>query len=439
MQKYLFAFFSLFFPLLGNAAAGDQTWFFQSFTDVSYVITTDMNFNQGLTDLCWKKKYADLTNLEQPSYSTRDSAFGHKLGDFAAVSREDENFAVCAYTSGVENDDTIYFLYIYAETECDSGSKYDREQRKCVAKIECEAGQTVLLSGFSSTLVQTSPNTVYIADGSPASTCRKLDGASTACSFDKPAYSHSCYSDSPLSWDSSGNLVGSGTGHCNYQYVNSGSECTDTSGALGVAWGGYSLSAGSNDFTCADGITSAGCPGDSGDGGSGSDGSGTGTGGNGGSSGGSDSGSGGSGSGSDGSEEGNGSSGGGSSSNGSSASGTSCNANLSCSGDAVQCAILAQQKKSACSLADLTKTDDAAAQSLLSGEKFELSEKTVEVTSLFERARFLPDSCPADIPLNLSFGTFYFSFSLICEFSSALSALIVIAASIAGLMIVIKD
>lgn len=444
MNKIFVSVIAFLFSSICLAADGDTVWFFQSFTDVSHTVTTDMNVRSGLADLCRKKQNTDLRSISAPDYSGDESAFGHTIGDYVDIVQASDTIVQCQYNSGPELNDNIYYLYIYAETKCDEGSEYDRKKRSCVAKFECEVGEAVLLAGTSAPLVQTSPNTVYIADSSPQSTCRSVQGTSKACIYSKPAYTHSCYADSALSWDASGNMQGSGTGHCNYQYVNSGTECTDTSGAMAVAWGGYSLTAGSSEFTCADGITSPGCPGETGDGsgggetGSGGSGGGeTGSGGSGGTGGGNgDDGSGGESGG--GSDTGSGGSGSGENSSGS-VSGTACGATLSCSGDAIQCAILAQQKKAACALSDLTQADQSAIKSMLTGEKFELEEKTIQATSLFERARFLPSACPSPEVLTLSYGAFTIPYDSLCNFVDKLSFLIVLMASLMGMLIVFKD
>ncbi|WP_155418815.1 virulence factor TspB C-terminal domain-related protein [Pseudomonas putida] len=438
-MRRLFIF--CFLVLIANfsqAAEGDTVWFFQSFTQVSKVITTDMNVRNGLSQLCRLKENSDLSNQSQPSYADDDSAFGHTVGGFVTVNQTDDSMAQCVYNSGPENNDNLYYLYVYAEQICSEGSQYDREKRACVEQASCQSGDTVLLAGISSALVQGSPRTVYVADRTPDSTCRKITDSSTACTFNKPAYTHSCYSDSPLSFDTDGNLVGTATGHCNYKFVNSGSKCTDTStNNLPEAWGGYSLSGSSSEFDCADGITTPGCPtGDTGgDNGSGDGSSGGGS--NPGTGGGSDGGS--SGGGSD-TGSGDGGAGGGTGSGtSSSASGTACGATLACTGDAVQCAILAQQKKTACSLADLTQVDQSALNSMLSGEKFQLEEKTVEATSLFERARFLPSACPAPETIQLSYGSFTIPYDFLCNFVDKFSFLLVLMATFVAMLIVFKD
>jgi hypothetical protein len=437
MFRFFFAGLFSLFACSAYSAEGDVTWFYQSFTEVSKVITSDMNVRTGLTALCKLKQNVDLTTETQPSYAEDDSAFGHTAGGFIAINQTNDTMAQCVYNSGPENNDNLYYLYIYAETKCTEGSEYDRHKRSCVPQVKCQSGETVLLSGISAPLVQASANNVYVADRTPDNTCRKLSDSNTACSYNKPAYTHSCYSDLSLSFDGNGNLTGSATGHCNYQFVNTGNTCTVTSAnSLPEGWGGYSLSGGSPEFTCADGITTPGCP----TGGTGGDGSGDGSSG-GGISPGTGSGTGG---GSDGGDPGTGSgdtgSGGGTGSGTpSSASGTACGATLACSGDAVQCAILAQQKKTACALSDLTQVDQSALTNMLSGEKFQLEEKTVQATSLFERARFLPSGCPAPETLPLSYGSFTIPYDFLCNFVDKFSFLLVLMASFVAMLIVFKD
>lgn len=441
MYKYLSAFFFVFISNYGYAADGDVVWFFQSFTDVSLTVSTDMNVNNALRSLCTKKANVDLTSATQPEQSSDDTAFGHTLGGFVTVNKSSETLAQCVYNSGPENNDNLYYLYIYAESACSGDQQFDRIKRTCSVKPTCTVGEKYLLSGFSSTLVQTAPFTTYIADQTPNSVCHKTPDLSIACTYNKPSRSHSCYSDSPLSWDGE-NLSGSYTGHCNYEFENTGTSCViDSSvGELPKAWGGYLMSKASNggEFSCAPGIEGPGCTPDPGTGGdTGGDTGGGSDGGSGGNTGGGTGGDGG-GDGDDGGDDGGGGTSPGSGTPGS-ASGTACGSSLMCSGDAIQCAILAQEKKTACALTDLTKVDQTALANMLTGDKFQLEEKTVQATSLFERARFLPSGCPAPETLSLSYGSFTIPYDFLCNFVDKFSFLLVLMASFFAMLIVFKD
>ena len=188
-------------------------------------------------------------------------------------------------------------------------------------------------------------------------------------------------------------------------------------------------------FTCADGIVTPGCP-DPGNG-DGGDGSGSGGDGSGGNGSGGDGGSGGGDTGGGDTDGGNGS--GNSGTGGGAASGLACGAALACSGDAIQCAILAQDKKTACAISDLTNVDQAALTSMVSGDKFELEEKTFELTSIFEGTRFLPSQCPVSEALDLSFGSVSFSYAPMCDFAEWISPIVVLCATFMGMLIIFRD
>lgn len=122
----------------------------------------------------------------------------------------------------------------------------------------------------------------------------------------------------------------------------------------------------------------------------------------------------------------------------SSVSGTACDVALDCSGDAIQCAMLSQQKQARCAAEELADFESKKSdiQSLVSGENFELDEsETIDVSSFFNtNGRFLPSSsCPQAEQLNLSMvggHSFQLSYEPLCRFASDLSYLIVVAASV---------
>lgn len=437
MHKTLLALTSLL--LLNTAHANeDVVWFYQSFPNVTVTQAAGSNVDATIYDLCRAKSNTDLQNTVAPSYSDGDSAFGHYTAGVDSYNRVNDTTWQCAYGSAIGSESGPFYLYVYAETKCSDGEEYDREKRMCVRpEPECVEGETHLFAGISSPLVQTAPNTVYIVDQTADKTCRKLDSGSRRCSYSKPARSHSCYADSALSWDSEGNLTSTSvSGHCNYLFVNTGQECSTSASTLPDGFGGYGLTPSDDGgFTCADGIVTPGCP-DPGNG-DGGDGSGSGGDGSGGNGSGGDGGSGGGDTGGGDTDGGNGS--GNSGTGGGAASGLACGAALACSGDAIQCAILAQDKKTACAISDLTNVDQAALTSMVSGDKFELEEKTFELTSIFEGTRFLPSQCPVSEALDLSFGSVSFSYAPMCDFAEWISPIVVLCATFMGMLIIFRD
>jgi uncharacterized membrane protein YgcG len=113
--------------------------------------------------------------------------------------------------------------------------------------------------------------------------------------------------------------------------------------------------------------------------------------------------------------------------------GESCDADLKCTGDAIQCAILRQQKASSCTWR-YGNDEKQAIEASLSGEGFELDEKTVDVAGLFNdganASRWLPSSCPAPRTANVMGRTYELSFEPLCRFATALGPIIVALASI---------
>ncbi len=110
-----------------------------------------------------------------------------------------------------------------------------------------------------------------------------------------------------------------------------------------------------------------------------------------------------------------------------------CSASLNCQGDAVQCSILKLQKEQACQF----KWDAQVQGEVLaavSGEGFELEEKSVPVGNLFSQAvaksRWLPTSCPSPESFTVMGRSYALSFEPLCKFAAALAPIIVAFASI---------
>ncbi|MCY1526375.1 hypothetical protein D9M68_613890 [compost metagenome] len=119
--------------------------------------------------------------------------------------------------------------------------------------------------------------------------------------------------------------------------------------------------------------------------------------------------------------------------------GQACDAELQCTGDPVQCAMLKQQKDLRCKLEDLNDFDKHKGEikQKLQGEDFELGkDKDVDIAGFFTEAtgkRFLPSSCPTDKTFSRKTGggrTFALSYAPLCAFATDFSYLIVVAASL---------
>lgn len=115
-----------------------------------------------------------------------------------------------------------------------------------------------------------------------------------------------------------------------------------------------------------------------------------------------------------------------------------CDAPVSCSGDAIDCAILQQQKEQRCLAEEMSdyagKKSDI--EGLFEGEQFDLQEGQgdIEVPSLIRQGtRFLPATCPQDKSFNLRTAggrTFALSFEPLCQAASDLSGLFVAVATV---------
>lgn len=114
-----------------------------------------------------------------------------------------------------------------------------------------------------------------------------------------------------------------------------------------------------------------------------------------------------------------------------------CGAAPSCSGDAVQCAMLRQQHTMRC---QQEEQDDFPGhkndiKSLFQGERFQVEEGSeTDVSSLFNTGtRFLPASCPPDSNFSLTTNggrSFGISYLPLCQLATDMGYLIVVAASL---------
>jgi hypothetical protein len=133
---------------------------------------------------------------------------------------------------------------------------------------------------------------------------------------------------------------------------------------------------------------------------------------------------------------------GGGDSSGGSVSGIECDQALSCSGDAIQCAILEVQNRARC--ASLNAGDFPSQEGDISGlinskgdaATLDEGDGEIDVSGLFSGptdARFLPAACPPPKTFNLTTlggRTFEFTYEPLCQLAIDLSYLIVIAASL---------
>ena len=116
------------------------------------------------------------------------------------------------------------------------------------------------------------------------------------------------------------------------------------------------------------------------------------------------------------------------------ASGDECDVPLSCSGDAIDCAVLKQEKDFRCAYekqVDYDKHKDEI-KAAITGDKFEIDDSTeIEIPSFINQGtRFLPSSCPADKSFSLKTGggrSFVMTYEPLCAAATDLGYLIVIA------------
>lgn len=117
--------------------------------------------------------------------------------------------------------------------------------------------------------------------------------------------------------------------------------------------------------------------------------------------------------------------------------GEACDAEVKCTGDAVQCAILRQQKELRCHAeeqADFEKHKPAI-ESAVQGDKFKLEEGAeIQLPSFINQGtRFLPATCPAAESFSLRTGggrSFQLSYEPLCRAASDLSGLFVAVATV---------
>ena len=110
-------------------------------------------------------------------------------------------------------------------------------------------------------------------------------------------------------------------------------------------------------------------------------------------------------------------------------SGMQCESAVSCSGDAIQCAIAKEDKETKCILRDAYHFDDTTKNAITStfqGEDYVMEEEDIDIPSFIgERARFLPSTCPAPIAIALSGKTYNLQTQPFCNFALDISYLIV--------------
>ncbi|MDH1008312.1 virulence factor TspB C-terminal domain-related protein [Pseudomonas nicosulfuronedens] len=116
------------------------------------------------------------------------------------------------------------------------------------------------------------------------------------------------------------------------------------------------------------------------------------------------------------------------------ASGEPCDVPLACSGDAIDCAVLTQEKALRCAYEKQSDYEKhkTEIQAAVTGAKFEMDDSTeIQIPSFINQGtRFLPASCPADKTFSLRTNggrTFAFTYEPLCAAATDLGYLIVIA------------
>lgn len=305
---------------------------------------------------------------------------------------------------------------------CPAGTEYDAENGECYKPTEdCASTVGALFPARGPTAPVIESGGRFYIGGPPAS---EITACYQSCRYGEGGRASSCY-----------RLPGSTTeGFCNYILKGLGESCSADS--YQFATSGDPLNPGTdpgdpsvppsdpNDPGCPSGWMWSGttCVKDPGAGNGEGNGSGEGSGG------GESSGGGGGGSDEEGDEP-----------SDNSVQGEDCDAELSCSGDAIQCAVLRQQKELRCQievLNDFDKHQDDIAKTI-EGEDFELTkDEEINVAGFLSEGtgrRFLPSACPADKTFSLRTGggrTFAFTYAPLCQLATDLSYLIVIAATI---------
>lgn len=113
-----------------------------------------------------------------------------------------------------------------------------------------------------------------------------------------------------------------------------------------------------------------------------------------------------------------------------------CDMPATCSGDAIDCAVLQEEKTQRCLAEDnsdyLKHKDEVEGQ--LGADKYQLDSETVTVPSLLDGStRFLPSSCPQPSTVALSSGqSLSFDYSPFCSFASGLAPVVVALALLFG-------
>lgn len=103
------------------------------------------------------------------------------------------------------------------------------------------------------------------------------------------------------------------------------------------------------------------------------------------------------------------------------ASGLACTESVSCTGDAVQCAMLRTEKEQKCNAekaGDYNEYKDEIEQAV-SGDNFKMEEGDENISSVLTNiSRFLPSSCPAPIQINTNLaGTVSLPLDQLCSFA----------------------
>lgn len=109
-------------------------------------------------------------------------------------------------------------------------------------------------------------------------------------------------------------------------------------------------------------------------------------------------------------------------------SGEPCDQPLICEGDAIQCAILRQEKENNCKWS-LGSQEEAKISAVFQGEENQIKEETFNTATLFSDAinqgRWLSASCPSPRTLNVMGQTITFSWEPVCQFAISIGPLIV--------------
>lgn len=115
--------------------------------------------------------------------------------------------------------------------------------------------------------------------------------------------------------------------------------------------------------------------------------------------------------------------------------GLQCEAAVSCSGDAIQCAIAKTQKDTKCILQDAFDytSQKSDVETVFQGDEYVIEDEEIDIPSFIgQGARFLPATCPAPIPMSLSGKNYSLDTQPFCTFATDLSFLIVAFATLAA-------